>query len=387
MGGPLYRASVTDSATATLGDRVACDVIGLRSNEVSAPRLIGSDSADEALAFGRFVGASAPMRRLYALLSKVGPTDVPVLLAGESGTGKELAARTLHDLSPRRDGPFVAVNAGAIPSSMVESELFGHERGSFTGAVQRHLGYFERARGGTLLLDEITEMSIDLQVKLLRTLESETLQRVGGEHDIPFDVRIIAATNMEPEAAIADGRLRTDLYFRLSVFRMDLPPLRDRGPDIELLARHFLETLNEDATHPKSLATDALAAVEGYAWPGNVRELRNLVHASYIVSEGPVTLRGFDFSKAIALRDRPAMSAFVPRAAIGTRAAEDAEIRIPVGTSAAEAERRLILATLQSCDDDKNEAARVLGLSLKTIYNRLKAYRTVADETAKEVES
>ena len=363
-------------------------MIGLRSNGVSTPRLFGSEigDGDHALAFGRFVGASAPMRRLYALLSKVGPTDVPVLLAGESGTGKELAARTIHDLSSRRDGPFVAVNAGAIPSSMVESELFGHERGSFTGAVQRHLGYFERARGGTLLLDEITEMSIDLQVKLLRALESDTLQRVGGEHDVPFDVRIIAATNMDPEAAIAEGRLRTDLYFRLSVFRMDLPPLRDRGADIELLARHFLDALNQDVTHPKSLATDALSAVDGYAWPGNVRELRNLLHASYIVSDGPVTLRGFDFSKAIALRDRPAMSIFAPRAAIGTRAeAEGADIRIPVGTSAAEAERRLILATLQSCDDDKNEAARVLGLSLKTIYNRLKAYRTLADETAKEV--
>src|SRR5262249_42129536 len=160
------------------------------------------------------------------------------------------------------------------------------------------------ARGGTLLLDEITEMSIDLQVKLLRALESDTMQRVGGEHDIRFDVRIIAATNMAPEAAIADGRLRTDLYFRLGVFRIDLPPLRDPGGDVELLAHHFLRGLNHDAANPKPLATDALAAVNGYSWPGNVRELRNLVHSAFIVADDEVTLRGFDFSKALALRER-----------------------------------------------------------------------------------
>jgi DNA-binding NtrC family response regulator len=336
-----------------------------------APRPV---PADGWLAFDRFVGRSPAMERVYALLERVAPTDVPVLLVGESGTGKELAARTLHELSPRRNAPFLAVNAGAIPSTMVESEMFGHERGSFTGAVQKHLGYFERARGGTLLLDEITEMPIDLQVKLLRVLESDTLQRVGGERDIPLDVRVVAATNSDPEAAIAEGRLREDLFFRLCVFRIDLPPLRERGSDIELLARHFLDLLNERGGTSKRLALDALAPLDGYAWPGNVRELRNLVHASYLLSDDDrVRLRGSAAS-------RPLPAAAGPPDAF--RAPGSELVGIPIGTTAEEAERRLILATLERCRGNKNEAARILGLSLKTVYNRLKAYRSMQNGAA-----
>ena len=357
-----------DSAGSPLREETGCDVmepiVARRfPHLVSAGRLPG-----DAPSFGRFVGTSPPMRAFYERIARVGPTDVPVLLVGESGTGKELAARAIHDQSARCAGPFLAVNAGAIPSTMVESEMFGHERGSFTGAVQRHIGWFERARGGTLLLDEITEMSTDLQVKLLRVLESDTLQRVGGEKEIPFDVRIVAATNMSPEAAIAAGRLRKDLYYRLGVFRIDLPRLADRGRDLEILARHFLKSLNELAGTSKRFRDDAFAFVAGHPWPGNVRELKNLVHASFIASDDDLVSLG-GFSDQV----KPPM---VPeRDWSESGASDETALRIPVGTTAAEAEKRLILATLEKCGGDKTKAARILGLSLKTIYNRLKAFR------------
>jgi DNA-binding NtrC family response regulator len=364
-----------DTAISTLRDPIQAGVMEpVGSARLGFPRLvpIARDTSRDQLTFSRFVGASAPMRAFYERIARVAPTEVPVLLVGESGTGKELAARAIHDLSARQDGPFIAVNAGAIPSSMVESEMFGHERGSFTGAVQRHIGYFERARGGTLLLDEITEMSIELQVKLLRVLESDTLQRVGGEKEVPFDVRIVAATNMAPDQAVAEGRLRKDLYYRLSVFRVDLPRLADRGTDLEILARHFLRSLNEAAGTHKRFRDDAFAAVAGHAWPGNVRELRNLVHASFIAAEGDQVSLG-------ALLDTGPAEARVRVEPVGHDGVDGngatPALRIPVGTTAAEAERRLILATLESCGGDKTRAARVLGLSLKTIYNRLKAYR------------
>jgi two-component system, NtrC family, response regulator AtoC len=364
-----------DSAGSPLREQTGCDLlepVAVRSRLGLAhlapnPRPVAAETP----AFGRFVGASAAMRTLYERIGRVAPTEVPVLLVGESGTGKELAARAIHEQSLRRDAPFIAVNAGAIPSSMVESEMFGHERGSFTGAVQRHIGYFERARGGTLLLDEITEMSIDLQVKLLRVLESDTLQRVGGEKEVPFDVRIIAATNMAPEQAIADGRLRKDLYYRLGVFRIDLPRLAERGRDLEVLARHFLRSLNEAGGTGKRFRDDAFAAVAGHPWPGNVRELKNLIHAAYIASDDDlVTL-------TLAGSREPHAAGHEGGAPQDGRDATDggAALRIPVGTTAAEAEKRLILATLESCGGDKTKAARVLGLSLKTIYNRLKAFR------------
>jgi two-component system response regulator AtoC len=358
-----------DSAGSPLSAASGCDLLEARPRPVVLPRIVHEARNGDRPAFGRFVGSSAPMRAFYERLTRVAPTEVPVLLVGESGTGKELAARAIHEQSARRDGPLLAVNAGAIPSTMVESEMFGHERGSFTGAVQRHIGYFERARGGTLLLDEITEMSIDLQVKLLRVLESDTLQRVGGEKEVPFDVRIVAATNMSPEAAIADGRLRKDLYYRIGVFRVDLPRLADRGRDLELLARHFLQSLNEAAGTRKRFRDDAFASVAGHPWPGNVRELKNLVHASFIASDDDFVVLAV--GGIAERRGQPRMN--------GTedaRGAGDATgIRIAVGTTAAEAEKRLILATLESCGGDKTKAARVLGLSLKTIYNRLKAFR------------
>jgi DNA-binding NtrC family response regulator len=335
--------------------------------------------------FGRLVGASPPMQRAYELLSKIGPTDAAVLLSGESGTGKELAALTLHDLSARRDKPFLALNCGAIAPNMVESELFGHERGSFTGATQKHLGYFERAAGGTLLLDEITEMPLEAQVKLLRVLESQNLVRVGGEKDIPLDVRVLAATNRAPEAAVADGDLRQDLYYRLRVFHVRLPALRERGEDVRLLAEHFLQGLNQGSETKKSFSKAAIARLRAHAWPGNVRELKNIVQAAYILAGDEIEPECIMIGQG----DEP-------RAATWTGAAESAgalhdgdggssdvpTMHVALGTSAAEVERRLVLATLAYCGGNKNRAAQMLELSLKTMYNRLKLYQS--DKAAHE---
>jgi DNA-binding NtrC family response regulator len=328
--------------------------------------------------FGRLVGASPPMQKVYDLLGRIGPTDASVLLTGESGTGKELAALTLHELSARSEKPFIAVNCGAIAANMIESELFGHERGSFTGAAQRHSGFFERANGGTLLLDEIAEMHLDLQVKLLRVLETGSLIRVGGEREVEVDVRVIAATNQDPQSAVADKRLREDLYYRLKVFEVRMPPLRQRGDDISLLTSHFVQSLNQSSGKEKTFTSEALSRIHAHPWPGNVRELKNVVQAAFILADEQI---GVD---CLALDSRETNGA-APPASIGemelTRGPLDVEgyqgrgLYIPIGTAAAEAERRLILATLDHCGGNKNTASQILGVSLKTIYNRLKEYQ------------
>lgn len=325
--------------------------------------------------FGRLIGGSAAMQRVYELLAKVGPTEAPVLLIGESGTGKEVAAMTLHDLSPRKDGPFLAINCGAVTPNMIESELFGHERGSFTGASQRHAGYFERAAGGTLLLDEITEMQPEFQVKLLRVLETRQITRVGGEKEFPIDVRIVAATNRAPDQAVSEGKLRQDLYYRLKVFQLALPPLRERGDDVPLLAEQFLRALNQEHSTDKSFTKQALARLSAHTWPGNVRELRNIVHAAYILGGAEigaecVMLDAEDLARAAreSIADAPVMSIAPPKG-------DAPVIQLSVGMTAAEAEKELVLATLAYCGGNKNRAAQMLDLSLKTMYNRLKLYQ------------
>lgn len=309
--------------------------------------------------FGLLRGSSRGMRKLYRQIRKIAQNDVTTMIVGESGTGKELVAQTIHMLSERREAPFSAFNCGAVAANLAESELFGHEKGAFSGSTKRHHGHFERANGGTLLLDEITEMNIDLQTKLLRVLETRKLRRLGAEEDIDFDVRIICASNRSPEQAVREGSLREDLYYRLSQFPLHVPPLRHRDTDIVGLAQYFLRTLNEQHETHLRFSESALEAIRHYSWPGNVRELQNLVERAYILSDSVV--------------DREVKYAIESQGE-QLEAARGDVVTLPVGASVAEAERRLILATLEEMGDDKQAAARVLGISLKTLYNRLKEY-------------
>jgi len=307
--------------------------------------------------FGKLFGKSERMLELYRQIGRVAPTNVTTLLIGESGTGKELAAHAIHELSPRRQRPFIAVNCGAISPNLIESEMFGHERGSFTGADRQHKGYFERADGGTLFLDEVTEMPLDLQVKLLRVLETGQFMRVGTNREIACDIRVIAATNRNPEQAVQEGKLREDLYYRLSVFPIELPALRDRGSDILFLAERFLQTLNEESGKTKAFSPEAAAALEQYEWPGNVRELKNFVRRAFIMADGDVM----------------DLEMLVPQVS-PTGETAGSQVSVPVGETLAEADRRLILATLERCNGVKKQAAAVLGISPKTLYNRLEEY-------------
>jgi two-component system response regulator AtoC len=305
--------------------------------------------------FGQMLGAAPVMQNLYGHIAKVAPTEATVLLVGESGTGKELAAQTIHELSLRRGRPFLPVNCGAISPQLIESEIFGHEKGSFTGADRQHKGYFERADGGTLFLDEITEMPLELQVKLLRVLETGSFMRIGGNQEFVTDVRVIAASNRDPEEAVADGKLRLDLYHRLNVFPLKIPPLRERGDDIGLLAQFFLEDLNTVHGTAKKLAPDALAGLAVHHWPGNVRELKNYLHRAYILADELID--ELDIAPQIAARTASGLS-----------------LSVPIGTSLAEVDRKLIFATLELCGGVKKRAADMLGISLKTLYNRLEEY-------------
>jgi two-component system, NtrC family, response regulator AtoC len=304
--------------------------------------------------FGHILGSSPPMQKLYDQLGRVAPTSATVLLIGESGTGKELAAQTIHDLSRRKKSPFLPLNCGAVSPQLIESELFGHEKGSFTGADRQHKGYFERAHGGTLFLDEITEMPQELQVKLLRVLETGQFMRVGTTTPISADVRLIAATNRNPETAVTDGKLREDLYHRLNVFPIAMPPLRERGTDIELLAQHFLDQLNKQESASKSFAPPAIAALYAHGWPGNVRELKNYVQRAFILADEII-----DADLAPATVTAPETAPL---------------LTVRVGTTLDDVSRRLIEATLAECGS-KRKAADMLGISLKTLYNRLAAYK------------
>jgi DNA-binding NtrC family response regulator len=305
--------------------------------------------------FGKIIGASPAMQTLYDQVLRVAGTNATVLIHGETGTGKELVAETIHRMSPRARQPFVAINCGAMPESLISSELFGHEKGSFTGATQRRHGVFERASGGSLFLDEIAEMPPDLQVTLLRALETRTVRRVGGEEEVPVDVRVIAATNRDPEKAVRSGRLREDLFFRLAVFPIEVPPLRARGDDVALIAERYLARLNEEAGKSKRFTPEAMAQLCAQPWPGNVRELRSWIERAFIMSGDRVGAES------------------LPPVAGSVAAKERLGAWSPVGTTLAEVERELILATVHQLRD-KNQAARALGISLKTLYNRLHKY-------------
>jgi two-component system, NtrC family, response regulator AtoC len=313
--------------------------------------------------FGPLVGASESMSVVYDLIAKVAPTDATVFIIGESGTGKEVVTQAVHELSRRRKAPFVPVNCGAISPNLIESTLFGHEKGSFTGADRLHRGVFEQAFEGTLFLDEVTEMPLELQVKLLRVLETGTATRIGGEKPIAVDVRVVAATNRDPEQAVRDGRLREDLWYRLNVFPVPLPPLRQRRGDVTLLAQHFLAELNAANGSNKRWSDSAIGALEAYPWPGNVRELKNLVHRAFILADQEVD--------ATCLPTLTNIADVAPR----SNGADGQVLQVRVGTSVADVEKRLIFATLEQVSGNKQKAAEILGVSLKTLYNRLSAYK------------
>jgi len=309
-------------------------------------------------------GACDSMRGLFDTIERVASVNATVVVLGESGSGKELVANAVHQLSERRGRPFVAVNCGALPETLIESELFGHERGSFTGAARTHRGCFERASGGTLFLDEITEMPIDMQVRLLRALETGRFSRIGGDQEIATDVRVIAASNRDLRTAVSSGKLREDLMYRLCVIPITVPPLRERGADTILLAEMFLDQLNEESGTAKAFTAEARERMAAHPWPGNVRELKNVVHRGYVFSDEEVVV------------DLDGDFAAVTEAGVNRsfEAPSSNEIVIRVGTSLDLAERALIMATLRAVEGSKSKAAQVLGISLKTLYNRLHAY-------------
>ena len=314
--------------------------------------------------FGRLYGQSSAMAVVYQMIAKVAPSEATVLLIGESGTGKELAANAIHDESSRRAGPFVAINCCAFSANLIEAELFGYERGAFTGAVRSHRGCFERASRGTLFLDEVTDMPIELQIKLLRALETGRFYRVGSERELDVDVRIVAATNRDPNQAVTQGLLREDLLYRLAVFPLPLPPLRAREGDIELLAQHFLDKLNASAGTSKVFTSLAREFLAQHDWPGNVRELKNAVQRAFILADSEVNfdLRGNGMPRA-------------QKSPVNTGAL----LQFAVGTPLQDIEREVIVATLEHCRGRKRETAELLGVSLKTLYNRLNEYRGDCD--------
>ncbi|MEO8503459.1 MAG: sigma-54 dependent transcriptional regulator [Acidobacteriota bacterium] len=321
--------------------------------------------------FGSMIGSSTPMQQVYDRIARVAPTDASVMISGESGTGKELVAETIHRLSRRAHRPFIAINCGAISATLIESELFGHERGSFTGADRQRKGVFERAHLGTLFLDEISEMPLDLQVKLLRVLETGTFMRVGAERQITVDVRVIAASNCNLDESVAQGKFRADLLYRLRVVPVDLPPLRERGDDILALTDYFLDDFASASGDKKNLSPSALAGVRAYAWPGNVRELRNAMQQAYILAEEqihlehlPVQLKGKGLVAPAKTNGGPESPA----------AGAKNTVVVSIPSSLADIERRVVLATLEQCAGDKPAAANTLGISLKTLYTRLREY-------------
>lgn len=301
--------------------------------------------------FGLLAGDSPAMLEVYQKIRQVAPTNSTVFIQGESGTGKELVAEAIHRTS-KREGPFIPVNSGGLMKDLVSSQLFGHEKGSFTGADQRHVGFFERANNGTLFLDEITEMPLEMQTHLLRVLETGKVQRLGSEREVKVNTRLLAATNRDPAKAVREGHLREDLYFRLRVFPIALPPLRDRRGDVPLLADRFLQELNEQNNTNKCFNPEAIQKLDRHTWPGNVRELKHTVHRAYIMAQTDV----------IDVPDR--FDEDLPSDIEGLR----------VGRSIADVEKDLILSTLEHYEGDKNAAAATLGVSLKTLYNRLKSY-------------
>jgi DNA-binding NtrC family response regulator len=305
--------------------------------------------------FGRIIGNCPGIRGVYRIIEQAAPTAASVLISGESGTGKELIAQTIHELSPRASFPFVGVNCAAIPETLLESEIFGHEKGAFTGAHDRRIGVFELAHRGTLFLDEIGEMMPATQVKLLRVLQERMFRRLGGRQEQTVDVRVIAATNVDPMEAVKNGKLREDLFYRLNVFAIELPPLRARREDIPLLVQTFLNEFNQrNAKAVKAVDQEAMYLMERYPWPGNIRELRNVIERATILAEG-------DFIEARHL----------PPTLISRGEESLPSLPLSPGTTVDEAERRLINLTLEHTRNNKTKAAEILGISLKTLHNKL----------------
>ncbi|HKF39849.1 MAG TPA: sigma-54 dependent transcriptional regulator [Candidatus Acidoferrum sp.] len=317
---------------------------------------------------GELVGASKPMQEVMRVIEMAGPSSASVLITGETGAGKEIVARTIHKLSPRSAAPFVAINCSAIPETLMESEIFGHERGAFTGAAERRIGCFELADGGTLLLDEIGEMPAPTQAKLLRVLEDRKVRRLGSKTETPVDVRVLAATNKDPEQAVASGQLRQDLYFRLNVFHIHLPPLREHKEDIPLLAEHILRDINsKHGKNVRGIGAEVLDIFMSHTWPGNIRELRNVLERAAIMSEKDLISRSSlpgEFGK------------------LPSKSPSDlSSIKFPVGTTVDAMEKELILQTLQATGNNKTRAAELLGVSLKTLHNKLKEYGSEKTES------
>ena len=311
------------------------------------------------------VGTSPQMQQVFNVVQQVAPSKAAVLVVGESGTGKELVARAIHQLSPRRSGPFVAINCAAMPETLMESELFGHEKGAFTGALERRAGCFELAQHGTLLLDELAEMPPGTQAKLLRVLEDSRVRRLGGKSEISVDVRVIAATNRVLDDALKKGDLREDLYYRLNVFQISLPPLRQRISDLPVLCDTLIEHLNRKHTcNVTSITPDVMEAFKKFAWPGNVRELRNVLERAVIMAgEGTIQMSHLPYDFGVSVGSRPPAQIFEPES-----------VRLPVGTTVGDAEKALIHLTLNHTKNNKTRAAEILGISLKTLFNKLKEY-------------
>ncbi len=315
----------------------------------------------EAGRLGELVGASKPMQEVMRIVEMAAPSSASVLITGETGSGKEVVARTIHKLSPRANGPFVPINCSAIPETLMESEIFGHERGAFTGAAERRIGCFELADSGTLLLDEIGEMPAPTQAKLLRVLEDRKVRRLGSKSETPVDVRVLAATNKDPEKAVSSGELRQDLYFRLNVFHINLPPLREHKDDIPLLVEHILRDVNaKHGKHVRGIGAEVLDIFMSHTWPGNIRELRNILERAAIMCEKELITRAClpgEFGKSSAKNPGDLSS-----------------IKFPVGTTVDAMERELILQTLNATGNNKTRAAELLAISLKTLHNKLKEY-------------
>jgi len=344
------------------------EIVNTRTENESLRRTLRDKGA-----MGRLVGASAEMQGIFRLIEQVAPSTASVLITGASGTGKELVARTIHDLSPRRNKPFVPINCAAIPETLIESEIFGHEKGAFTGAMERRTGCFELAEGGTLLLDEIGEMPVGTQAKLLRVLEDHKLRRLGSKVETSVDVRVLAATNKVPDDAVANGELRQDLYYRLNVFNIHMPALREHKDDIRDLVKSLLADMNEK--HGRKVADVSEAVLnmfQTYSWPGNVRELRNTLERAVIVCESGL-IETKHLPPAFGQTVRPVVN-------------DPDAVHLGVGTTVSEAEKLLILKTLQATNNNKTRAAEILGISLKTLHNKLKEYGRPPDETAAEEE-
>jgi DNA-binding NtrC family response regulator len=354
------------------------DTNRLRTILANASALLGTRAELEAArrrlrdtgSLGRMNGSSRKMQEIFRLIEMVAPSTASVLITGASGTGKELVARTIHELSPRKDRPFVAINCAAIPETLMESEIFGHEKGAFTGALERRTGCFELAEGGTLLLDEIGEMPVGTQAKLLRVLEDHKLRRLGSKVETPVDVRVLAATNKVPDEAVARGELRSDLYYRLNVFNIHMPPLREHKEDIAGLVDLLLVEMSGKHSRKVGAVSEAvLNQFNNYSWPGNVRELRNTIERAVIVCDGGV----------IETRHLPPGFGQAPLRAVAN---DPDAVRLGVGTTVEEAEKMLILKTLEATSNNKTRAAEILGISLKTLHNKLKEYGSAAADGA-----